>query len=126
MKKNLLKILDQSLSGLHAIITFVPYVLLISFLTLAISARLSLGHWRVVYRDSFQYGAIPVLESITILKAFLVFVSPVVWIITGTILIQPGKREALKSRAIIYLLGLVVLLALNWSDPTGFFEWFWD
>lgn len=125
-KVRLLASIDRFLSALHAVISAIPAATLLVFLILAASTRISLGRWPVVYHDDFTHGAINILIGVSVVMLLLLFASFPAWVVTATILVQPGKRRILYNRALLYFVCFATFIIICLMDPTGFFEWFMD
>ena len=99
-------------------------VLLLLWVTMAISCRLGLGHWPEPMIENCTGRNYDMLNTTFILWGhFALFLAgPVV--LLGLIV---GFSDRLnRCRAALYAIGWACLFCVMWLDPTSFTEWWFD
>ena len=109
----------------NLLLSLVPSALLLVQVCEAISLRLSLGHWPLVYRDEAR-GFSALLHLATFLLVILLAVGTLPWLISlHAVKIGDGRRRVLV-RVAEFIGGLAALWIIARLNPFGFPEWWAD
>ena len=103
----------------------IPYAVLLVFLTYALSARVVLGYWPIVYRDNVP-PSLRSIDRVASISLLVWFWSAVVGLIPAVLLLFRSFRLRYWKPVSTFWFGVVLFYAIAWIDPWGFIDWFLD
>jgi hypothetical protein len=108
------------------IVAFVPVCLALAIIVSEAYVRLSLGTWRVAYRDTVHARFAGATAHLTVISALAVLPSTVLLPIVGLSRFLLRVRPVFGRWTACFSIGWVVAFLLVMWDPTGFVDWVMD